>query len=120
MDNLTHSLVGLAASKAGLEKLSPHTSALCILASNAPDSDIVALLFGGRWSFLQHHRGITHSMLGTPNRTAPTTVVWLRVFWIGALVLLFVLSRLRIAQRWGSRIAIAAFVILTVYMGGLA
>jgi len=59
-------------------------------------------------------------MLGTPNRTAPTTVVWLRVFWIGALVLLFVLSRLRIAQRWGSRIAIAAFVILTVYMGGLA
>lgn len=65
MDNLTHSLVGLAASKAGLEKLSPGTTTLCLLAANAPDSDILALIFGGRWAFLQHHRGITHSIVGT-------------------------------------------------------
>ena len=65
MDNLTHSLVGLAASKAGLEKLSPQTTLLCILAANAPDSDILALLFGGRWAFLKYHRGITHSIVGT-------------------------------------------------------
>jgi inner membrane protein len=65
MDNLTHSLVGLAASKAGLERLSPHTTAVCIFAANAPDSDILVLLFGGRWAFLQHHRGITHSIIGT-------------------------------------------------------
>src|SRR6266699_2849993 len=64
MDNLTHSLVGLAGSKAGLERLSAHTTAVCILAANAPDSDIIALLWG-RWAFLQHHRGISHSILGT-------------------------------------------------------
>lgn len=64
MDNLTHSLIGLAAAKAGLEKLSPGTTTLCILAANAPDSDILVLIFGGRWAFLQHHRGITHSIVG--------------------------------------------------------
>lgn len=63
MDNLTHSLVGLAASKAGLEKLSPGATVLCILAANVPDSDIVTLI-GGRWNYLHHHRGVTHSILG--------------------------------------------------------
>jgi inner membrane protein len=65
MDNLTHSLVGLVASKAGLERLSPATSAVCIVASNAPDADILSLIFGDRWTYLHHHRGITHSLLGT-------------------------------------------------------
>ncbi len=65
MDNLTHSLVGLTASKAGLERLSPHATLVSVLAANAPDSDIVVLLFGDRWTFLQHHRGITHSISGT-------------------------------------------------------
>jgi inner membrane protein len=64
MDNLTHSLVGLVASKAGLERLSPGATALCLLAANAPDSDIVTLI-SGRWSYLHHHRGITHSILGS-------------------------------------------------------
>jgi inner membrane protein len=64
MDNLTHSLIGLAASKAGLEKLSPGATTLCVLAANSPDADIVVLLFGGRWEFLHHHRGITHSIVG--------------------------------------------------------
>lgn len=63
MDNLSHSLVGLAASKAGLEKLSPGATIVCILAANVPDSDIVTLL-GGRWNYLHHHRGITHSIVG--------------------------------------------------------
>jgi inner membrane protein len=65
MDNLTHSLIGLAAAKAGLERLSPGTTTLCVLAANAPDADIVALIFGGRWAFLHHHRGITHSIAGS-------------------------------------------------------
>ncbi len=64
MDNLTHSLVGLCAAKAGLEKLSPGATALCLLAANAPDADIVVLAFGDRWDFLQHHRGITHAIVG--------------------------------------------------------
>lgn len=65
MDNLTHSLVGLAASKAGLEKLSRHTTLCSIIAANAPDSDLAVLLFGDRWTYLHHHRGITHSIVGT-------------------------------------------------------
>ncbi|HEX8140149.1 MAG TPA: metal-dependent hydrolase [Pyrinomonadaceae bacterium] len=64
MENLTHSLVGLVAAKAGLDRLSPGATALCVLAANAPDADIVAVA-GGRWSYLHHHRGITHSILGT-------------------------------------------------------
>lgn len=64
MDNLTHSLVGLTAARVGLEKLSPGATALCVLAANAPDSDILVLAFGDRWDYLQHHRGITHSLVG--------------------------------------------------------
>jgi inner membrane protein len=64
MDNLTHSLVGLAAAKAGLERVSPGATMLCVIAANAPDGDILAL-FGGRWTYLHHHRGITHSIVGT-------------------------------------------------------
>jgi inner membrane protein len=64
MDNLTHSLVGLAAAKAGLEKLSPGATVVCLLAANSPDADILTLV-GGRWTYLQNHRGITHSILGT-------------------------------------------------------
>src|SRR5829696_3603486 len=64
MDNLTHSLVGLAAAKAGLERLSPGATALAVLAANGPDIDILAAL-GGKWFYLHHHRGITHSLAGT-------------------------------------------------------
>jgi inner membrane protein len=65
MDTLAHSLVGLAASKAGLERLSPGATAVCILAANAPDIDFVAAISGDRWTVLHYHRGITHSIVGT-------------------------------------------------------
>ena len=64
MDNLTHSLVGLTAAKAGLERLSPGATTLCILAANAPDVDVAILFVGDRWTYLQHHRGITHAIVG--------------------------------------------------------
>jgi inner membrane protein len=65
MDGLTHSLLGLTAAKAGLERLSPYTAAVCILSANAPDIDVVTGFFGDRWTVLLHHRGITHSIIGT-------------------------------------------------------
>ena len=65
MDGLTHSLVGLTSAKAGLERLSPFTTTVCILSANAPDIDVVSFFFGGRWVLLQQHRGLTHSILGT-------------------------------------------------------
>jgi inner membrane protein len=64
LDNLTHTLVGLTAAKAGLERLSPGAALLCALAANAPDADVVVLAFGDRWDFLLHHRGITHAIVG--------------------------------------------------------
>jgi inner membrane protein len=64
MDNLTHTLVGLTAAKAGLERLSPGATLVCLVAANAPDADIVAT-YGGSWFYLKHHRGITHSIVGT-------------------------------------------------------
>ncbi|MDQ2855227.1 MAG: metal-dependent hydrolase [Acidobacteriota bacterium] len=65
MDNLAHSLVGLAAAKAGLEKLSPGATAVCIIAANAPDLDFLSAISGDRWMVLHYHRGISHSVLGT-------------------------------------------------------
>lgn len=64
MDNLTHSLVGLTAAKAGLDKFSPGATTLCILAANSPDLDVLVIVFKGRWVSLQYHRGITHSIIG--------------------------------------------------------
>jgi len=65
MDNLTHSLVGLTLAKAGLERLSPYATIVCVAAANAADADVASGLFGDRWTLLQHHRGITHSIAGT-------------------------------------------------------
>lgn len=63
MDNLTHSLVGLAAAKAGLERATPYAAFVCVAAANLPDIDILALA-GGPSFYLAHHRGITHSLVG--------------------------------------------------------
>ena len=83
MDNLTHSLVGLAAAKAGLEKLSPGATTLCVLAANSPDADIVTL-FGGRWAFLQHHRGISHSIVGAFALALAVPLIFYLVDWLVA------------------------------------
>lgn len=65
MDNLAHSLVGLTTAKAGLERLSPLATSVCILAANSPDIDVAIGLFSDRWTLLKHHRGLTHSIVGT-------------------------------------------------------
>jgi inner membrane protein len=81
MDNLTHSLVGLAAAKAGLEKLSPGATTLCLFAANSPDADILALA-GGRWAYLQNHRGITHSIVGSIALALALPLVFHGVAWL--------------------------------------
>jgi inner membrane protein len=64
VDNLTHSLVGLAAAKTGLERRTPYAVSVCVVAANLPDIDIVALVKGPSF-YLANHRGITHSLVGT-------------------------------------------------------
>src|SRR5436190_18553445 len=82
MENLTHSLVGLTAAKAGLERLSPGATALCALAANAPDCDIFVLAFGDRWTYLQHHRGITHAIFGVAALALCLPLIFYAVDWL--------------------------------------
>jgi inner membrane protein len=65
MDNITHSLTGLALARAGLNRFSPHATALLIVSANAPDIDVVGA-FKGSLAYLEVHRGYTHSLLGLP------------------------------------------------------
>jgi inner membrane protein len=65
MDNLTHSLTGLALARAGLDRICPRATLLLIVSANIPDCDIVGLL-GGRLEYLEVHRGYTHSLLLSP------------------------------------------------------
>jgi len=64
MDNGTHTLLGAALSKSRLGRLHRLAPLSLVLAANLPDADIVATLFGGKDSYLFHHRGVTHSLFG--------------------------------------------------------
>ena len=52
-------------SRAGLNRKTGLATLTLVLASEFPDLDIVTG-FGGSVSYLQHHRGITHTLLGAP------------------------------------------------------
>lgn len=65
MDNITHSLTGLALARAGLNQFCPRATVLLILSANAPDADIVSLA-RGQLRHLEMHRGYTHSLVGLP------------------------------------------------------
>ena len=63
MDNLTHSLFGWTIARTGLGRRVPYATATLILASNAPDIDIVSGFRSGI-DYLAVHRGPTHGPLG--------------------------------------------------------
>jgi inner membrane protein len=63
MDNLTHTLTSVALSQAGLNRKTRFATLALVIGANLPDLDIVARL-GGSATYLQYHRGITHSILG--------------------------------------------------------
>jgi inner membrane protein len=65
MDNLTHTLTGLALSRAGLSRWYPRSALLLMLAANMPDIDIVAIT-RGPFNYFVYHRGITHSIAMAP------------------------------------------------------
>ena len=65
MDPLTHTLTGLALSRAGLNRLSGYATPILLLAANAPDIDIAALA-GGSVAYLHYHRYITHAFFAIP------------------------------------------------------
>src|SRR5947209_18686495 len=65
MDNLTHTAVGLFLSRAGLGNWTPRAAAILMLASNAPDIDILSATRGSL-TYLHYHRHWTHSLLAMP------------------------------------------------------
>jgi inner membrane protein len=65
LDNLTHTLAGVMLARAGLGRLTPKGTSLILVASNIPDIDVIAGLWGAD-VYLEHHRGFTHSLLGLP------------------------------------------------------
>lgn len=76
MDNLTHSLFGWTLARAGLGRRVPYATATLIVASNAPDVDIVTAARGGV-EYLAAHRGPTHGPLGVIGLGLLTAVgVW--------------------------------------------
>ncbi len=65
MDNLTHTLTGLALSRAGLGRFYARPALVLMVAANMPDVDVISLA-GGPLLYLQWHRGITHSLFLMP------------------------------------------------------
>ncbi|MDR1990904.1 MAG: metal-dependent hydrolase [Acidobacteriaceae bacterium] len=63
MDNLTHSLFGLTLARTPLNRAGRGATVALLLASNAPDIDIVTTA-GGALKYLEWHRGPTHGLLG--------------------------------------------------------
>ncbi|HKV42864.1 MAG TPA: metal-dependent hydrolase, partial [Blastocatellia bacterium] len=64
MENLAHTLFGLALAQAGLEDASPLATTTLVIASNLPDIDWVMSIGGGSLSYIKYHRGYTHSFIG--------------------------------------------------------
>lgn len=79
MDNLTHSLTGLALARAGFGRFCPRATALLVLSANAPDIDVVALA-GGPLKYFEIHRGYTHSIIGLPFMSLLTVLVVAALF----------------------------------------
>jgi inner membrane protein len=65
MDNITHSLTGLALSRAGLSRLSPRATVLLVLSANIPDIDVITLS-AGSLRYLESHRGYSHALVCLP------------------------------------------------------
>ena len=63
MDNVTHTLFAITLARTPLGRTGRGATTALILASNAPDIDIVATA-GGALKYLEWHRGPTHGPLG--------------------------------------------------------
>ncbi|MBL8179556.1 MAG: metal-dependent hydrolase [Bryobacterales bacterium] len=98
MDNLTHALTGLMISRAGCNRLSPHASAILMLAANISDADGIVRIFGTSLDYLDDHRGWTHTFAGSPLVAAASVLLvaavarkrlpWIKAWfiaWLGVL-----------------------------------
>jgi len=65
MFNSTHTFVGLAIARTGLDRWVPRAAVTAAIAANLPDVDILTAM-SGTGTYLQYHRGITHAIVGIP------------------------------------------------------
>jgi inner membrane protein len=65
MFNSTHTFVGLAIARSGMDRWVPRAAVTAVVAANLPDIDIVTAL-SGTATYLKYHRGITHTIIGIP------------------------------------------------------
>jgi len=76
MDNLTHTLFAVTLARTPLGRAGRGTTTALVLASNAPDIDVVTAARGSA-AYLQWHRGPTHGPLGIVGLAVITAaIVW--------------------------------------------
>jgi inner membrane protein len=81
MENVTHTLAGDFLARAGLDRQTPHATAICILAANIPDIDLVT--YSSPINYLNYHRHLTHSLFVVPAMGAvavAAVALWIRLF----------------------------------------
>jgi inner membrane protein len=97
VDNVTHSLFGLTLARTPLGRAGKGATVALLLASNAPDIDIVATA-GGATKYLEWHRGMTHGPLG-----------WVGLAFVTAAI---VAGGRRLNPKWRDEDADASFAML--------
>jgi len=65
MEPVTHFLTGAVLSRAGFNRRTAYATLAMTLAAEAPDLDVL-WAFRGPVAAFQHHRGITHTLIGAP------------------------------------------------------
>jgi inner membrane protein len=87
LEPVTHFLTGACLGRAGFNRKTGLATLTLALATEAPDIDFLSIL-GGSVANLQHHRGITHTLLGAP--------------FVGALTLgaVYGIYRMMLSRQW--------------------
>jgi len=81
LDNVTHTLFAATLARTSLARAGRGTTATLMLASNAPDVDVVSLV-GGAIGYLEWHRGPTHGPLGIVGLGVMVAgFVWAAIRW---------------------------------------
>jgi membrane-bound metal-dependent hydrolase YbcI (DUF457 family) len=65
MDNISHTMIGIALSRLGPMRAHPTAPVLLMLAANVPDVDAYGLAVDS-YAYLAHHRGYGHALITAP------------------------------------------------------
>jgi inner membrane protein len=64
MENICHTLAGLALARGGLDRTTPLATTALVIGANLPDLDLAWSSFRSALVYYHYHRGWTHSILG--------------------------------------------------------